>query len=146
MDPISVVALVSACVAIARNAAALLTGIADLHKHFSSVATELQGLRARTRAVRTMSNRIHDWLDMQGDTLGTEDRESLLGSLEACEVLVRALSCAINAVDGRRNAADRMSLGQRSRYIWGKREIDRYSCGLNDQSAALVHQLQIIQM
>lgn len=93
-----------------------------------------------------MSNRIHDWLDMQGDTLSTDDRESLLGTLEACEVLVRALSRAINAVDGRRKKADRMSLGQRSRFIWSKREIDQYSCALNDQSAALVHQLQIIQM
>jgi len=142
MDPISIIGLVGACIAIAKNSKDLIKGIADFANRLGSAPTKLQVIRALVVSTRSDVRRIRRYLETSGEELTEQDRESLHETLKACDMLLEGLNRTVSGL----NETEGIRFKQRAQLVMNEKSIDRYQSGIVDQLTLLVRQFEIIHM
>lgn len=154
MDPASILAIISACSGITRNAAAFITGLNSFVDRLKNVELDLGSLDAQTGILSLASERLRLWIIAHDTELNEEERKSLWKCTDHCEQLLRALRTVTEKAkkvskaedaEGRSHKAGRIGFWKKLGTVFAQPKLDRYINDLERQTHALATFLQIFE-
>lgn len=142
-DPTSVLALVSATLAITMRAAAIGKYLHTLKNRFQRAGQNIRQLSVHVSAIRVAARSLSSWLEEDAvESAEVEElKESLLEVLSACCELLYDLQNYVTSVLA---GSDQVGFRSATSYAWNEDVINEVSQTLHQQEVALLLILQTL--
>jgi hypothetical protein len=146
MEPASIIALVGTCISITHNATNFVSALNDGLTRVRELDLDATAVNTQAEVLALATARLRTWLDSNGRELQNQERETIRGSINACERLTRSLRDAAQSVIGRDRRPGLDFVRKAMFVVFSQPRLRRISDSLNDQINTLNLFLQILNL